>query len=99
MDAQYQLQGILFEWDPKKAEENILNHGIEFETACEAFFDPFVCTLEEEVHRNEVRETLIGMTLSWKILYVVFTIRRGDAFRLISARVATAQERRIYEDQ
>ena len=98
MDIQYQLQGILFEWDLKKADENILNHGIEFEVACEAFFDPFVCTLEEEVHRNEVRETLIGMTLSWKVLYVVFTIQRGDAFRLISARVATAKERRIYED-
>ena len=99
MDIQYQLQGILFEWDLEKADENLLNHQVEFETACEAFFDPFVCTLEEEVHRDEVRETILGLTLKWKLLYVVFVIRRGDVFRLISARVATSAERRIYEDQ
>ena len=99
MDIQYQLQGITFEWDLEKADENLRNHQIAFETACEAFFDPFVCTLEEETHRDEVRETLLGMALNWKLLYVVFVIRRGDVFRLISARVATPTERHIYEDQ
>lgn len=99
MDIQYQLQGVLFEWDLEKADENLRNHQVTFETACEAFFDPFVYALEEETHRDEVRETILGMTLSWKLLYVVFVIRRGDVFRLISARIATPTERRIYEDQ
>ena len=99
MDIQYQLQGISFEWDLKKADENLRNHEIEFEIACEAFFDPFVFTLEEEAHEDEVRETIIGMTLNWNLLYVVFVIRSGDVFRLISARVATSVERNIYEDQ
>jgi len=99
MDLQYLLQGILFEWDLKKAEENVRDHGVHFETACEAFFDPFVCTLEEEVYEGEVRETLLGMTLNWNLLCVVFTIRPGDIFRLISARITTTHERRIYEEQ
>lgn len=99
MDIQYQLQGILFEWDLEKADENLRSHQVTFETACEAFFDPFVYALEEEAHRDEVRETILGMTLSWKLLYVVFVLRRGDVFRLISARIATPTERRIYEDQ
>lgn len=99
MDIQYQLQGILFEWDLEKADANLRDHRVEFEVACEAFFDPFVYALEEEVHRGEVREVLLGMTLNWNLLYVVFVIRRGEIFRLISARIATPTERRIYEDQ
>lgn len=40
MDIQYQLQGITFEWDLEKADENLRSHQIEFETACEAFLTP-----------------------------------------------------------
>ena len=72
---------------------------VDFETACEAFFDPFVYTLEQEKHEAELRDVLIGMTLQWNVLCVVYTLRQDDVFRIISARPATPAERRQYEEQ
>jgi len=99
MDIRYSLQGILFEWDADKATINFTKHQVAFETACEVFFDPFVHVLDEEQHGDEYRETLIGMTLQWNVLCVVYTERQGDIFRLISARPATSIERHSYEEQ
>ena len=99
MDVRYTLHQIQFEWDSAKAEANLIKHKVSFEEACQAFFDPFVYVLEDEVHRDESRETLLGMTLQWNVLYVVYTIRQGDLFRIISARPATSVERRLYEEQ
>lgn len=99
MDVTHRLQGIDFEWDQEKAEANYEKHGVDFETACEAFFDPFLLVLESQVHRQESRDTLIGMTARWKLLCVVYVERIGEKFRLISARPATASERKGYEEQ
>lgn len=41
-DIQYHLHDIGFEWDSRKAAENVTKHGLFFETACEVFFDPFL---------------------------------------------------------
>ncbi|MTJ50193.1 BrnT family toxin [Dolichospermum sp. UHCC 0259] len=41
MNFVYQTQGIEFEWDINKAESNFIKHGVRFEEAVEAFFDPF----------------------------------------------------------
>ena len=68
MEITHRLHGIEFEWNKDKAESNSAKHGVDFETACEAFFDPFVMVLESEHHQREVRETLIGMTVHWKFL-------------------------------
>jgi uncharacterized protein len=99
MDIRHALNEIQFEWDSTKSEENLIKHAVDFEVACQAFFDPFVYVLEEETHDDEIRETLLGMTLQWNVLYVVYTIRQGDIFRIISARPATSTERRLYEEQ
>ncbi len=99
MDIRHVLHEILFEWDSTKAEENLKKHNVDFEVACQAFFDPFVYVLEEEAHGDETRETLLGMTLQWNVLYVVYTLRQGDVFRIISARSATPAERHQYEEQ
>lgn len=99
MDVTIRRHGIEFEWDRDKAEANIEKHGVDFEVACETFFDPFVLVLENEHHGHEVRDTLIGMTLQWKLLCVVYAERHGDRFRLISARQATPTERKSYEER
>ena len=41
MDIVYRVQGVEFEWDEDKAQYNVQRHGITFEEATEAFFDPF----------------------------------------------------------
>ena len=99
MDVEYRYQGILFEWESDKAAANVVKHGVSFEAACEAFFDPFVCIADEQVVGPEVRDTIVGMTLRWKVLCVIYTIRVGDRFRIISAREANPTERQLYEDQ
>ena len=74
-------------------------YRVSFEAACRAFFDPFLCVADEQVVADEVRDTIVGRTLRWKVLCVIYTIRVADRFRIISAREATATERQLYEDQ
>ena len=98
MSTTYTLHNIAFEWNRRKAIANSRKHGISFEFACEAFFDPFVFYLDEEIIREETRETIIGMTANWRLLYVVYVMRE-DYVRIISARLATKIEREQYENQ
>ncbi len=98
MLIEFKLQGIQFEWDSHKAEINLQKRGLSFETACEAFFDPFVQVADVEEVDEEFREAIIGMTVNWKLLYVVYTIRDEERFRIIPARPVTKSERKKYEE-
>jgi uncharacterized DUF497 family protein len=98
MNVKYSLHNIVFEWDSQKAAMNIRKHGITFELACEAFFDPFICYLDDEVIDGELRETIIGLATNWQLLYVVY-VMRDEIIRIISARLVTNAEREIYENQ
>ena len=98
MKIQYTLQEVGFEWDSKKAATNFRKHDVRFEMACEAFFDPFVCYLDEEIVGSELRERLVGLTTTWLLLLVVYAMR-GDVIRIISAPMVTKAEREIYENQ
>ncbi len=84
MNIRYTLHNIVFEWDSKKAVANFRKHKIKFELACEAFFDPFVCYLDEEIIGSELRERIVGLTTTWLLLYIVYAMR-GDVIRIISA--------------
>ncbi len=48
--------------------------------------------IDSEIVEVETRDTIVGITESWKILSVVFTVRKNDVFRLISTRRATSAE-------
>jgi uncharacterized DUF497 family protein len=98
VDVQYTLNGITFEWDRHKAASHQRKHRITFELACEAFFDPFVYFLDEEVIDGEHRETIVGFTSKWRLLLVVY-VMRANSIRIISARLATNAERGQYENQ
>ena len=97
MDETYTLQGIVFVWDVEKAAENQRLHKVSFETACETFFDPFLQVVDAS--RNfEERDGLIGMDQTGHLLFVVHIEQEGDRIRIISARKATAEERKLYEN-
>jgi uncharacterized protein len=86
-----------FKWDPRKAESNIGKHGLSFEEASTAFGDPLSRTTPDLLHSSdEDRLILMGMTSAGR-LAVVAHADRGETVRLISARLATAGERRRYE--
>ena len=97
MDIVYRLQGIEFKWDEEKAEANVRKHGVTFEEAAEIFFDPFYRTGDASIDEEEDREVIIGYTFASRLLLAVYT-ERGERTRIISARPATATERRIYEE-
>lgn len=86
-----------FEWDDDKNTINKVKHGISFETAAYVFSDPnYIEMFDFEHSIEENRYIAIGNVQD--ILFVVFTERK-DAIRLISARMATPIERRLYYDQ
>jgi uncharacterized DUF497 family protein len=96
MDKIFELQGIGFEWDEEKHTVNLRKHGVKFEEAAQVFFDPENRFGNASVE-NEFREYVIGYSLLNRILLVVF-IERGVRTRIISARRATPQERKEYEE-
>ncbi|MBI4485231.1 MAG: BrnT family toxin [Acidobacteria bacterium] len=86
-----------FEWDAKKAKENLKKHGVAFEEALTVFADPLARIFDDPDHsENERRELIIGHSASQRLLVVSFTDREPRT-RIIGAREATAQERSDYE--
>lgn len=95
MDILYRLQGSQFEWDANKAQNNVEKHGVTFEEAAEVFFDPFYQGGNASID-DEQRDFIIGYSLAQRLLLVVYT-ERSDRSRIISARLATRSERKLYE--
>lgn len=96
MDTRFVLHGIVFIWDEDKAALNLRQHGIPFEQAAEAFFDPLF-KLVDASRNEEVRDAIIGMDGDWNLLFVVHIERKDETIRLVSARRASRKERRDYE--
>ncbi len=92
----YYLQDIEYEWNSRKANANIKKHGITFEEAAEVFLDPFY-QMGDASSDEEQREFILGYSLSQRLLLVVHIDRR-NRIRIISARLATRQERKAYEE-
>ena len=97
MRISHELQGVWFEWDSEKADTNVQKHGVSFHTACEVFFDPFV-KLRDASDLTEPREAAVGYTECEQLLFVVHVIRHEEIIRIVSAREATRDERRQYEN-
>jgi len=97
MDLYFLYHGQRFVWDSEKASSNASKHGLSFELACHVFFDRFI-HLEDASTEEEHRDAAVGMTEDLALLLVVHIYREDETIRIISARLATAQERRTYED-
>jgi uncharacterized DUF497 family protein len=88
---------LTFEWDGKKADENLRKHGVSFEEAKTVFNDPFSVTICDPDHSSdEQRYVDIGLSLKGRLIVVSYC-ERGETIRLISSRKATRKERRYYE--
>jgi uncharacterized DUF497 family protein len=90
---------LTFEWDEDKAVLNLQKHDVSFEEASTVFADPLAAIFDDEEHsHDEIREIAIGRTILQRLVLVVFTERREDLIRIISARKATRREQRDYEE-
>jgi uncharacterized protein len=88
---------VQFEWDPVKAQRNVIRHGIPFEEAVSVFGDPFATTIRDPDHSiSEERFLTTGLSNGRRLIIVSHTDREGR-IRIISARSVTAGERKQYE--
>lgn len=86
-----------FQWNPNKAVSNAEKHGVSFEEAVTVFGDPLAITISDPNHSvGEFRLLTTGLSGLQRLLVVSHTERAGEV-RLISARLATRQERKSYE--
>lgn len=84
-----------YEWDPKKAKDNLKKHGVDFADAVISLEDENALTIEDKDH-NEVRFKTLGMGPYLNVLYVVHTEVSSNRIRIISARKADRKETRQY---
>jgi uncharacterized DUF497 family protein len=83
------------EWDGRKAAANRKKHGVDFAEAITALHDEMALTIRDE-SVDEERFVTMGIDALGRVLVLVYTWRE-DRLRVISARKATARERRQYE--
>jgi uncharacterized DUF497 family protein len=87
-----------FGWDPQKAVANLEKHGVSFDEASLAFFDPNAVELFDELNfDDEIRFQLVGIS-DVRLLFVGYTIR-DDRIRIITARKANAKQVKYYNEQ
>ena len=85
-----------FEWDEEKNQTNILDHKIDFVDVPPLFGGPMLVELDDREEYGEDRWVGMGF-LGNLVAVVVFTERRRDTIRIISARKANKYERKRYE--
>ncbi len=89
--------GYEFEWDVNKAAVNLRKHEVSFNEASTVFADPLAMLVPDPDHSiGEQRHLVLGTSSRGRLL-VVSHAERPPRTRLISARPATRNERRQYE--
>lgn len=89
----------IYEWDPEKAANNVVKHGIEFADAINVFESDLSITYDDRDHSSqEDRFLILGIDRFGRYLVVAYTYR-GETVRFISARKMTPRERRRFENE
>jgi uncharacterized DUF497 family protein len=95
----------LFTWDPIKDRKNLRKHRIGFDEASRVFLDPLHVSVQDRIEEGEARWQTIGQVGGALLLLVAHTMTDDEdeegapveIIHIISARDATRQERRRYE--
>ncbi len=83
---------MVYEWDNAKNRANLAKHGVDFADAVAVFEDDLALTRPDAESRGESRFVTLGVDGFDRLLVV-----REAHVRIISARLATKQERKSYE--
>jgi uncharacterized DUF497 family protein len=84
-----------FEWDSEKNRTNAEKHGLTFEDAIEVFSEPYLRVRSNRF--TETRFVALGKAKG-RVIAVIYT-ERSNGIRVISARMARADERGKYQDR
>ena len=93
-----------FTWDPAKAASNLVKHGVAFAQGATVFADALALTVFDSEHSDfEERWFTLGTSNTGKLLAVSHTYTAPGPtrarLRIVSAREATRNERRQYQDE
>jgi len=90
---------VEFVWDKGNKDKNWIKHEVTDRECEEVFFDEEKKTFKDELHsKGEERFRVIGKTERERLLFVVFTARKGR-IRIISARDVNKKEVKLYEEK
>ena len=92
-----------FEWDHKKAKQNIKKHKVSFERAATVFLDSNTISVYDKEHEEiEERWITIGIDTTGNLIVVCHTFKQFDNetfhIRIISARKPTKTEIMQYKE-
>ena len=87
-----------FEWNLRKAAENLRKHKVSFNEAATVFGDFLSATASDPEHSVEERRYItIGLSNRGRLLMVAHA-EYHERIRIISARPLTRSERKAYEE-
>jgi hypothetical protein len=85
-----------FEWDARQAGANRRKHGIAFADVVLVFEDEQALSMKDDIGAvDEPHLLALGRDALGRLVVVAYR-RRGERIRIVSARRATATERRQY---
>lgn len=92
------MRDIKFDWDLWNIQKNEIKHGVSALETESCFYDDNAGIYADLKHSNakEQRYILYGKSLESRVLMIGFTIRKNK-IRIIAARPASQNERKIYE--
>lgn len=100
-EVRYEYHGFSFTWDSTKAQTNLKKHDVSFEEACTVVLND-VQIMEDASEEGEQRWAVIAYSLAPRFaspLYVIVVEQGDEAWRIISARNVTPEERKRYEEE
>jgi hypothetical protein len=86
---------LQFEWDEAKARSNLEKHGVSFLTAAAIFSRERLERIDDREDYGEERWIALGRTET-EVYRVIYTWRRENIIRIISAQRASRHEEEIY---
>ena len=95
------MDALEFVWDIKKETLNRKKHGVSFEEAKTAFYDPNALLIADPKHSfEEYRFVLLGLSYNLRLLVICHCYREKESIiRIISARKASKKEERQYRER
>jgi len=91
------FNAVDIDWDPRKAKDNLREHGVAFSEAATVLTDDYALSREDPDSFEEQRFVSLGMSATGALLVVVYTHREPDIYRLISSWKANKPQRKQYE--
>jgi uncharacterized DUF497 family protein len=88
-----------FDWDKGNEQKNWLLYHVKKVEAEQVFFNHPLIIFDTYTQNNEKRYLALGVTNKGRLLTIVFTIRKNNLIRVISARDMSRKERSSYESK